>query len=48
MKSDAMKKHLDRDSFNHKLKNMDKDELDLIEYKIAEKIISDYERVQKT
>ena len=39
MKSDSMKIHLEREEFLKRLKRLNKDELDEIEYEIAEKII---------
>ena len=42
MKSDTMKKHIDKEQFNSNLKKMDGDQMDDIEYQIAEKIITDY------
>eukprot|EP00347_Sterkiella_histriomuscorum_P008171 403346110 len=46
MKSQFLKKHIDKEEFQKKLKQMDKNELEQVEYEIAEKIISRYQGVQ--
>lgn len=46
MKSDVMKNHLDKEEFIKNFKSIDGEELEDIEYNIAEKIISDYSVVQ--
>ena len=45
MKSDSMKIHLEREEFLKRLKRLNKDELDEIEYEIAEKIIRNHQTV---
>ena len=42
MKSDSMKEHIKKNEFMERLKSMDKDDLDRIEFNIAEKIINQY------
>ena len=40
-----MKKYIDRESFIKELKELDKDELEKIEHRIAEDIINNYDHL---
>ncbi len=44
-KSEFMQKHVDRADFNKRLKNLSEDEIDVIETKIANEIIENYQKV---